>query len=130
MLVPAGLLIMLMLGAIAFDLSLVYLRQRQAASTAVDVANDLATLALDTAHLRATGDYRLDGGRAAQLAEELARSGDVGAAVVDVQVNVLGPETIEVVVTLRADYVFAKAIPGAADGTEVRARATALALAG
>ena len=47
MLMPAGVLVVLLLGAIAFDLSLVFLRQRQASSLAVDVANDLATAALD-----------------------------------------------------------------------------------
>ena len=47
MLMPAGVLVVLLLGAIAFDLSVVFLRQRQASSLAVDVANDLATAALD-----------------------------------------------------------------------------------
>jgi len=52
---PAGMLLMLMLGAIAFDLSLVFLRQRQASSLAVDVANDVATAALDEEPSDVTG---------------------------------------------------------------------------
>ena len=42
MLMPAGVLIVLLLGSLAFDLSLVFLRQRQASSLTIDVANDLA----------------------------------------------------------------------------------------
>ena len=56
MLMPAGVLVVLLLGAIAFDLSVVFLRQRQASSLAVDVANDLATAALDEEAFRADGD--------------------------------------------------------------------------
>ena len=43
MLMPAGVLVVLLLGAIAFDLSLVFLRQRQASSLkrAVDRVVDL-----------------------------------------------------------------------------------------
>ena len=58
MLMPAGVLVVLLLGAIAFDLSVVFLRQRQASSLAVDVANDLATAALDEEAFRAEGTYR------------------------------------------------------------------------
>ncbi|HUS60595.1 MAG TPA: hypothetical protein VMY34_00265, partial [Acidimicrobiales bacterium] len=64
MLVPAGALIVLLLGAIAFDLSLVFLRQRQASSLAADVANDLASIALDVPRLRESGVFELDPMRA------------------------------------------------------------------
>ena len=64
MLMPAGVLLVLMLGAIAFDLSLVFLRQRQASSLAVDVANDVATAALDEEAFRRDGEFVLDPDRA------------------------------------------------------------------
>ncbi|HEX4868690.1 MAG TPA: hypothetical protein VFV32_13855 [Acidimicrobiales bacterium] len=130
MLVPAGLLITLLLGGIAFDLSLLFLRQRQASSVAVDLANDLATLALDEGHLRATGEYVLDPARAGALATALLRESDVAADAVGLTVQVTAPDSVSVTVTLDVDYVFAKAIPGAADGTEVSATASALAVAG
>jgi hypothetical protein len=130
MLVPAGLLITLLLGAIAFDLSLLFLRQRQASRVAVDLANDLATLALDEAHLRATGEYVLDPHRADALAQDLLRESDVAAEARSVSVQVVAPDSVSVTVTLGVDYVFAKAIPGAADGTEVSATASAVAAAG
>jgi hypothetical protein len=130
MLVPAGLLITLLLGGIAFDLSLLFLRQRQASSVAVDLANDLATLALDEGHLRETGEYVLDPRRADALATDLLRRSDVATEAVALTVRVTAPDSVSVTVTLGVDYVFAKAIPGAADGTEVSATASAVAVAG
>ncbi len=127
MLMPAGVLIVLMLGAIAFDLSLVFLRQRQTSSVAADVANDLATSALDEAAFRSTGIYQLDPDRADELGARLVRSSDIGDEVIEVSVNVLRADTVEVVVVVAVDYVFARAIPGAASGTTVRASAVAVA---
>lgn len=128
MLMPAGVLVVLLLGAIAFDLSLVFLRQRQASSLAVDVANDLATAAIDEEAFRADGRYRLDPQRADELGVQLVGASDLGPEVVEVEVTVLGPDALEVRVVVRVDYVFARAIPGAGDGTEVAASATAVAL--
>lgn len=130
MLMPAGVLVVLMLGAISFDLSVVFLRQRQASGVAVDVANDLASAALDEPRLRATGEFVLDPERAASLGARFVDASDLAGHVLDLDVDVLGPDTVRVSLTVRVDYVFAKAIPGAADGTEVTARATAVATAG
>jgi Flp pilus assembly protein TadG len=128
MLMPAGVLVVLLLGAIAFDLSLVFLRQRQASSLAVDVANDLATAALDEDAFRADGRFQLDADRAEELGRTLVESSDLGEGVVDVEVVVVGPDAVEVRVVVHVEYVFAKAIPGASDGTTVEAAATAVAV--
>ena len=130
MLMPAGVLIVLLLGAIAFDLSVVFLRQRQASSLAVDVANDLATAALDEDAFRADGSYRLDPDRADELADAMVRASDLHDEVVDIEVSVLTRDSVEVRVVVAVDYVFAKAIPGTSDGTTVEATATAVAVGG
>ena len=130
MLMPAGVLIVLLLGAIAFDLSLVFLRQRQASSVAGDVANDLATQAIDEAEFRATGEFRLDPDRADQIGRALLAQSDVAADIVDLDVDVVGTDTVQVTVVLRVEYLFAGAIPGANDSTEVQATATAVGAAG
>ena len=127
MLMPAGVLVVLLLGAIAFDLSLVFLRQRQASSLAVDIANDLATAALDEERFREDGTYVLDPGSADQMGLALVRASDLAAEVVGVEVTVLGPDAVEVAVVVDVDYVFAKAIPGGSDGTTVSASAVATA---
>lgn len=127
MLMPAGALIVLLLGSISFDLSLVFLRQRQASSLAIDVANDLATAALDADAFRVDGEFRLDPERADDLGRQLVSSSDLAQAVVEVEVRVLAPDTVEVRVVVEVAYVFARAIPGAANGTTVSATATAVA---
>ena len=87
MLMPAGVLVVLLLGAIAVDLSLVYLRQRQTSAIAVDVANDLAALALDEDAFRADGRFELDPDRADELGQALIAASDLAAEVVDVQID-------------------------------------------
>ena len=128
MLMPAAVLVMLMLGAIAFDLSVVFLRQRQASSLAVDVANDLATAALDEAAFRSDGTYRLDPDRAESLAGAFVDASDLREDLQLIEVDVTAPDTVEVRVVLHVDYVFARAIPATSDGTTVEATATATAV--
>ena len=108
--------------AIAFDLSVVFLRQRQASSLAVDVANDLATAALDEEAFRADGEYRLDPSRADELGEALVRASDLVDDVIDLEVTVLTPDSVEVRLVVTVDYVFARAIPEPATAPPSRPR--------
>lgn len=130
MLMPAGVLVVLLLGAISFDLSLVFLRQRQASSVAVDVANDLASAAFDEGRFRSTGLFTLDPARADELGAAFVAASDLADEVVAVDVDVVGTDGVRVTLTVRVDYLFADAIPGAADGTTVTAHATAVAVPG
>lgn len=130
MLMPAAVLVVLLLAAISVDLSLVFLRQRQASGVAIDVANDLASAALDEAAFRSTGEFTLDPARAERLGRAFIDSSDVAGDVVGVDIDVIGADEVRVTLTLRVEYLFAKAIPGAADGTTVSAHATAVAVAG
>jgi hypothetical protein len=130
MLMPAGALIVLLLGAIAFDLSLVFLRQRQASSLAADVANDVASLALDLPAFRASGTFELDPDRADSVGRSLLDGSDLADHLTSATISVTAADTVTVRVTMDVDYVFAKAIPGAADGTTVTASATAVATPG
>jgi hypothetical protein len=130
MLMPAGVLVVLLLGAIAVDMSLLFLRQRQAAAVAGDVANDLAALALDVPTFRASGDYVLDPGRADEAGRALLDASDLGEDITSAVITVSGEDTVTVRVTVAVEYLFAKAIPGTGDGTTVTAAATAVATAG
>ena len=130
MLMPAGALIVLLLGAIAFDLSLVFLRQRQASSLAADVANDVASLALDVPTFRESGSFELDPERADSVARSLLDASDLAEHLTSATITVSTTDTVTVRVTMDVDYVFAKAIPGADDGTTVTASATAVATPG
>jgi hypothetical protein len=130
MLMPAAILIVFLLASISIDLSLLFLRQRQASSVAVDVANDLASAAFDEGVFRSTGEFELDPDRADELGRAFVAASDLGSEIEDVQITVLGADRVEVRLTVRVEYVFAGAIPGAADGSSVTAAATALAAPG
>jgi hypothetical protein len=130
LLVPAGFLVMLVLSSIAIDQSLAFMRQRQASSAAVDIANDLATAALDEAAFRETGEFVLDPDRAASLGELLAAGSDVGPHLRSVTITVPAPDRVVVELEVGVEYIFAKAVPGAPTGATVRARATAVTVPG
>jgi Flp pilus assembly protein TadG len=130
MLMPAGILVVIILAAISVDQSLVFLRQRQASSVAIDVANDLATAALDEDSFRSTGRFRLDEARARSLGQLLVASSDIGPHLRDVDIWLSADDEVVVELTAGVDYIFARALPGASDGTTVRARAAAVAASG
>ena len=130
MLMPAAILVVFLLAAIAFDLSALFLHQRRASSVAVDVANDLASAAFDEEHFRSTGEFELDQQRAQELGRAFVDASDLGGEVEGVEVQIVGPDRVQVRLTVRVDYVFAGSIPGAADGSTVTAAATAQASRG
>lgn len=76
MLMPAAVLIVLLLGALAVDSAIVYLRQRQAYNLAFDAANDAAGAGLDLEAARHDGEIVLDPVRVEAVAREaVAASG-------------------------------------------------------
>jgi hypothetical protein len=126
MLVPAGILVLLVLAAIAIDGSVVWLAQRDLSSRTAGVAADIAGAAVDDAAFYDGGDIRLDDD-VADAYTDLAFASDqlpagYGAWSADAVVG--GPS---VTVTARAEvrYVFAPAIPGLRRTAVVRAAATA-----
>jgi hypothetical protein len=72
MLMPVAVLVVLLLGAIAFDLSVVQLAHRDLLDIAASAANDAATSARQTA-FRTSGQYAGSGRAAAALAWSLQR---------------------------------------------------------
>jgi Flp pilus assembly protein TadG len=119
----AGFLAMLVLAAIAIDASNAYLQQRELADAADGAANDAVTYGLDQAHLRTTGEYRLDPGRVADAIERSVTLADLGPGValsVD-RVGIDGDGNVVVAVTLvrTVDHIFR---PGA-----ITVRATGIA---
>jgi Flp pilus assembly protein TadG len=129
MLVPAGFLVLLMLGAIAFDYSHLYLGQRQLASSAEAAANDAVTFGVDQAAFRAGQGYVLDPDLVAEaVSQSLAAHGISGVHLDAPQVVLLSATRVRVTLTGTVDYVFVKAVPGVAHRAVVHASATAEAV--
>lgn len=141
LLVPAGVLVLIILGALAVDFAIAFAGQRALSSLAAAVANDAATAALSDERFyrgKATdadgsaggSDVAIDPVAARRLAQEaVARRAPRGISNISVEALTAGRQ---VCVRIRGDiaYVFSPAVLGAADGTTVEASAVATAVEG
>lgn len=135
MLVPAAVLVLVILGAIAVDFSVAFLGQRELTSAAAAAANDAAS-ALAAGRFyeggggSPAGTVAIDEGRADGAARQaLSARAPRGVSVEDVRVDPSGGQVC-VVVRGRVDYLFSRAVPGMGDGAVVHGRATATAVSG
>ena len=136
MLVPAGVLVLVVLGSIAVDFAIVFLAQRELAGAAAAAANDAATAAISEgtfyggARGGGSGNIEIDDQAAGRVAEAaLEQQAPRGVRVTRLSVQAPGRQVC-VIVEGQVDYLFARALPGAAHGTTVRGRATATAVEG
>ncbi len=126
MLMPAAVLIVLVLGAITVDLTVVRLGQRELIAAAGDAANDAATFGLDESALRAGRGYVIDARRAELAAvASLDAKGLLDRLAAPPAVTIADDGTVEVRLVRDVPYVFARALPGIDDRTTVRGTAAA-----
>ena len=129
MLVPAAVLVLLVLGAICVDSAIVFLAQRDLANRTAAAANDIAGFAVsDAAFYGDDGAVALDDDRAdafvdlAFAADRLPGGFEAWRADADAS-----GDRVTVVAEATVRSLFARAIPGAAGTTTVRARSVASA---
>ena len=128
MLMPAAVLIVLLLGAIAVDLTVIHLDQRAGISAAGSAANDAVTYGLDQSALRRGDGYRLDPDRVQQAVDDsLDAQGITDHLTAPPRITITAPDTVTVALDLRADYIFARALPHGPRSTTIHATATATA---
>jgi len=96
MLMPAAVLVVLLLGALAVDAAIVYLRQREATNLAFDAANDAAGAGFDLEVARTRGEVVWDPARV----EALARQAVEASGLEDVELVSARPDGDGVVVTV------------------------------
>lgn len=125
LLFPAGVLILIVFAALAFDVALAHQRKRQLLDVAASAANDAVTYGLDEAELRATGTYCLDPERVRRAVGLAIAASTVD--VDDVAISVGGRCDGSVTVRLRATSPapFSAAIPGMDASTRMAAERTA-----
>lgn len=107
MLMPAAVLIVLLLGAIAVDSAIVYLGQRQAYNVAFDAANDAAGAGFDADIARESGDIVYDPDRVEALAEEAIDAASISDLRL-ISTDIDGDE-IAVTVEIDIDHLFIQA---------------------
>jgi len=122
MLMPAAILIVLLLGAIAVDSAIVYLEQRQAYNVAFDAANDAAGAGLDRDLIRTTGQLVHDPGRVREVAAATVTASAMdGLRLVSARID---DGVVEVVVDVRVRHLFGQAFGGRSSETvRIAARA-------
>jgi Flp pilus assembly protein TadG len=127
MLVPALVLVLVVLAAIAVDSAVVFLGERQLGDTAAAAANDAVSALSDPSFYRA-GNVDLDPTAARRVADASVAAQDHSGVTIDgpVEVQVEGRQVC-VSLTGHVDAIFGRAIPGVPHATTVRARATATA---
>ena len=125
MLFPAAFLIILVLGAIAIDAGVAFLRQRELAAAAGAAANDAIAIAVEDSLARGDGLEIDRSVLEAAVVESLDRRGVLDTLTEPPAVSVVAPDRVEVRLVTVAEYVIAPALPGGRDGTTVRATASA-----
>ena len=131
MLVPAGVLVLFILGSIAVDAAVAFMAQREVSSLAAAAANDVAGASVsDPTFYGEGGRVVLDRAAAARVAED-ARLARQAKGVRDVRWDVrVAGDQVCVTVTGTVDYIFAKAVPGAKTSHQVKGQAVATAVRG
>ena len=113
MLMPAAVLIVLLLGAIAVDSAIVYLGQRQAYNVAFDAANDAAGAGFDAAIARETGDIVYGADRV----EAIAADAVAASSIPDLRLvsTSIDDGSVAVTVEIEIDHLFVQAFGRDAD---------------
>jgi hypothetical protein len=131
MLVPAGILVLLVLGAIAVDSAVVFLAQRDLANRTAAAANDIAGAAVSDEAFYTGGAIVVPEGVADAFVDVSfsAARRPAGFESWSADARTVG-RSVTVSAEAEVRYLFAPAVPGAARTTTVRARSTAVAVGG
>ena len=124
-LLPAAVLVFLVLGALCVDFGGVFSAQRELHVAAAAAASDAASRAIDLEVLYDTGEVRL----VPSVAEEVVRRSIAAKGLDRLDPEVVAVEVHGAVVTVRlrgrVRHLFARAVPGGSDGTDVVTTASA-----
>jgi len=131
MLMPAAVLVLLILGGIAFDYAHLFLARRELSSLAEAAANNAVTRGVDQAAVRRGDGFVLDPGLVVDtvIASVSTHARDLHI-VGDPKVDLVTPTEVRVTITARIEFVFTRAVPGAAQDATVTVSATADARSG
>lgn len=132
MLVPAGILVLLILGAIAVDSAVVVLASRQLTNRTAAVANDIAAAGVSEASFYlASGEVAIDPSIAdGYVGLSFAENTRPATFLAWSAAAATSGRTVEVTATAEVRLVFAPALPGRGRSTTVSARSVATARGG
>lgn len=120
MLAPALVLVVVVLGSIAVDLSVVHAAQRCLRRIAATSADDAAGM-IDQREVQLSGLVRIDHEAARRIVRHRFDTATLPGRLVTLDVAV-DEESVVVDATIQVDHIFLKALPGHADSEPVRVR--------
>jgi len=132
-LLPAAVVIVIVLGAIAVDGALTFLAERDVANLAASVANDAATQGLAIEVFYADGTLELDEELVRAVAADALAASTVSLDHLDqleIDVDLLDVDTVQVSVSARIKTLFSRALPASVEWRSVEATARAVAQRG
>ncbi len=121
LLFPAGVLILLIFAALAFDVALAHQTKRQLLDVAGSAANDAVTYGLDEAHFRATDAYCVDPDRVRRAVGATVAASGIVITSVEIDVDDRCSGSVAVRLGAEAPAPFGGSLPGAARSLQVRA---------
>ncbi|MBI2704773.1 MAG: Tad domain-containing protein [Actinobacteria bacterium] len=125
-LMPAAVLVVLLLGAIAFDLSWVYVAQRELIDVASSAANDAVTYGLEPGSLRdGSGGQLVDRRVREAVDRSLAIHRLSGLDPNRTVVTIDDGDQVTVSLVRHVNYVFGRNLPGGSNGKDVNGSASA-----
>lgn len=130
MLVPAAVLVLVALAAIAVDSAIVFMAERQAGDVAAAAANDAAGAALSEGAFYRGGAVDLDPARVTDVVADAVAARGAGLELVGPPVIAVRGRQVCVTVQARVRYLFSPAVPGMPRARTVMARAAATAVEG
>lgn len=118
LLLPAGFLIVLLLGSLVLEAAALHLRQRQLDDLADSLANDAAAVGFDIDTFRETGEIRIDSDRAGRALEISIEFSNLPAARTEALRVTNGPEPeVEVDLVIDHEYIIGRSLLGGASDT-------------
>lgn len=131
LLFPAGMLVVVVLAAIAVDTSIAFLGERELAAAVAAAANDAATEAISDDAFYGTGRVELDDVEVERVAEERVRASLDGGRHRGLEVRATVQRgsggcawSLRVEASASVRYLFATALPGAPDQARVGSAAS------
>ena len=132
LLFPVGVLVVLILAAVAVDSSIAFLGERELSSAVTAAANDAATKAVSDNTFYRRGNVELDDAEVERVAEERVRASmdSDRYSGLEVRATVVRPAragcrwTLHVEAAATVSYLFARIVPGGPDQARVDATAT------
>jgi Flp pilus assembly protein TadG len=108
---PVGVLVVIVLAAIAVDTAAVHLTHQRALDAATAAADDAVAAALDVDRYRACGGWHLNHAKAHHVARSTISARGLGDQLVDLELR-LGTDELTVVVAVRSERIYGRALGG------------------